>query len=201
MENFELINKNIENVDNLKEKLNEFFDNYNKLGILEDKWINKVDFLKGRITEDKLMDGVSAKSDVSVVEVQEILKQIKDERNQIEKEIIETGNKIDKIEQKNNNIALKNEDKVNSEILPKSTLEDVNKSKIKIAHDIRQLTRNLNEIGDIIAPDGYVYKKDFLIQTIVNLTGRNDEKIQQITNIYGLRDKVKEILILEELKK
>ncbi len=81
----------------------------------------------------------------------------------------------------------------------KSDLETINKSKINTSFDLRGLTQNLNEIGDIVAPDGYVYKKDYLIEIIVNLKGSNDENLKKVTNIYGLRDKVKELLLRKEL--
>lgn len=82
----------------------------------------------------------------------------------------------------------------------KNKKDEVKKSSIIVAHDRRQLTRNLNDsVGDITAPDGYVYSKDSMIDIVVNLKGSNDENLQRVTNIYGLRDKVKELLLREEL--
>ena len=59
---------------------------------------------------------------------------------------------------------------------------------------MRDLLGGLRNFGDIIAPDGYVYKISELIPLIANLTGPDDPNIQKVTRIYGLRAKVVETL-------
>lgn len=66
--------------------------------------------------------------------------------------------------------------------------------RIKNSVDLRDLVSRLIDLGDITAPDGYVYKKDDMITCITNLTGVEDPNLQKITNTHGLRDKVKELL-------
>jgi hypothetical protein len=73
-------------------------------------------------------------------------------------------------------------------------------SDIKTAHDFRQLTRNINELGDITAPDGYVYKKDDVIQNILAVRDGNAE-LDTITSTHGLRKHVEKLLEEEKLKK
>lgn len=128
--------------------------------------------------------------------------------SELEKKQQELNDLINKIREvnalKQENLELSNVEPEQKEFygdskVEKSDLETVNKSKISTSFDLRGLTQNLNEIGDIIAPDGYVYKKDYLIDTIVNLKGSNDENLKKVTNIYGLRDKVKELLLRKEL--
>lgn len=72
--------------------------------------------------------------------------------------------------------------------------------RIEGASDMRSLLKNLSELGDITAPDGYVYKKEDFIPTIGNLKDSNDPNLQRVTNTYGLRDKVRKLLVLRELE-
>ena len=81
----------------------------------------------------------------------------------------------------------------------KASRERINTSNIQTSYDFRALVQNLNEIGDITTPDGRVYKKDYLIKLITNLKGSEDENLQYVTNTYGLRDKVKKLLLKREL--
>jgi hypothetical protein len=74
-----------------------------------------------------------------------------------------------------------------------------NTSTIQTSHDLRALLQNLNEVGDITGSSGHVYKKEYLIGIISHLKGSNDEEgLQMITNTYGLRDKVKKLLLKKE---
>lgn len=72
--------------------------------------------------------------------------------------------------------------------------------RISAAHDLRSLNRFLAELGDITAPDGYVYKNEDILRTIGSLKGSTDPNLQRITNTYGLRDKVRKLLLQEETK-
>ena len=74
-------------------------------------------------------------------------------------------------------------------------------NQIKNADSMRTLLHVLKELGDITASDGYVYKTDYLIPLIGNLKGSNDENLGRVTRTYGLRDKVKYILLRQELDK
>lgn len=209
-ENFEKNNfvNELENIGQLKVQLDRIFNEYDNLGISEKGWLNKVDFLQGRITKEELIDSPQARSDASLEEIYGILDQIKEERNYLENGIVDIGNRLDILEKYQNSELLKeigndkieNGRKKKSEMeIEKFTKEEINKSKIQVAHDIRQLTRNLYEVGDITASDGYVYKNDYLINIIVNLKDSKDENLQKVTNIYGLRDKVKILLLQKEL--
>ena len=198
----------LENLSQLRVKLDRIFKEYDNLGIYEKGWLNKVDFLKGRITKEELIDSPQTKSDASLEEIYDILDQIKKERNYLDNGIIDIINRLDTLEKYQNselfkeigNDKIENGTKEEPEVeVKKSNKEEINKSKIQVAHDIKQLTRNLYEVGDITAPDGYVYKNDYLINIIVNLKDSKDENLQKVTNMYGLRDKVKELLLRKEL--
>lgn len=78
--------------------------------------------------------------------------------------------------------------------IEKLTKEELYVDRIEHAVDMRDLVSRIISRGDITAPDGYVYKKDDIITNIVNLKDINDPNLQKITNTYGLRDKVKELL-------
>jgi len=67
------------------------------------------------------------------------------------------------------------------------------------ANDMRSLLRGLADLGDITAADGYVYKKEYLIPLIGNLKNSEDPDLQRVTRTYGLRDRVKKLLVLREL--
>ena len=90
---------------------------------------------------------------------------------------------------------------LNSNVLDvdKKVLEKTNTSKIQTSFDLQALVNNLNEIGDITASDGYVYKKTDLVRTITGLKGSDDKDLQFVTNIYGLRDKVEKLLLKRDL--
>jgi len=82
----------------------------------------------------------------------------------------------------------------------KANQERVNTSTIQTSYDLRALIQNLNDVGDIIGSSGHVYKKEYLIGIISHLKGSDDEEgLQMITNTYGLRDKVKKLLLRKEL--
>lgn len=65
---------------------------------------------------------------------------------------------------------------------------------LKNSWDLRQVMHSIQRFGDITAPDGYVYKADYLIPLIGNLKDSNDPNLQRVTNNYGLRDRVRELL-------
>ncbi len=72
---------------------------------------------------------------------------------------------------------------------------------IKGAFDMRRLYQVLNENGDITAPDGHVYDIKDVIRTISSLTGSDDPNLGRVTRTYGLRNKVKILLLEHELSK
>lgn len=78
----------------------------------------------------------------------------------------------------------------------KMTVDDFRKeSAISKASDFRDLVSNVMPriVGDIIAPDGYVYTIDKL-QEAINKVQTGEWDIFHITRMYGLRGKVKELL-------
>lgn len=72
--------------------------------------------------------------------------------------------------------------------------------RINAAPDLRSLSRFLGELGDITAPDGYVYKKEDTLRTIGFLKDSKDPNLQAITNTHGLRDKVRKLLLQREIE-
>ena len=72
--------------------------------------------------------------------------------------------------------------------------------RISAAHDLRSLNRYLAELGDITAPDGYVYKKEDTLRIIGFLKDSKDPNLQRVTNTYGLRDKVRKLLLQREVQ-
>lgn len=72
--------------------------------------------------------------------------------------------------------------------------------RINAAPDLRSLSRFLGELGDITAPDGYVYKKEDTLRTIGFLKDSKDPNLQRITNTHGLRDKVRKLLLQREIQ-
>jgi|GEM_PF-4990158 len=62
------------------------------------------------------------------------------------------------------------------------------------SRSIRDLLSGISRLGEIVAPDGYVYKKDELIPLIGNLKGPDDPNLDRVTRTHGLRDKVRELL-------
>lgn len=72
--------------------------------------------------------------------------------------------------------------------------------RINAAPDLRSLARFLGELGDITAPDGYVYKKEDTLRTIGFLKDSKDPNLQAVTNTHGLRDKVRKLLLLREIE-
>lgn len=79
--------------------------------------------------------------------------------------------------------------------IEKLSKEELYVDRIKHSVDMRDLVSRIITLGDITAPDGYVYKKDDIITNITNLKDINDPNLQKITNTHGLRDKVKELII------
>ena len=71
-------------------------------------------------------------------------------------------------------------------------------SSIESATDMRSLMRRLAERGNITAPDGYVYKKEDILNTVGLLKDSRDPNLQRVTNTYGLRDKVRKLLLQRE---
>lgn len=70
---------------------------------------------------------------------------------------------------------------------------------IEDSWDLRQLNHSITRHGDVTAKDGYVYKVDYLLSVIGNLKGSSDPELQRVTSTYGLRDKVKRLLLKKEL--
>ena len=102
----------------------------------------------------------------------------------------ETGNIEESSGQKN---------EVGSSLYEKLGEEELYIDRIKNSPDLRNLVNYISELGDITASDGYVYKKEDIIRTIGSLKDSNDPELQKLTRTYGLRDKVKLLLLQREL--
>ena len=89
-------------------------------------------------------------------------------------------------------------DKSNLQILSPKDIEKRNK--IASSKTLRELVDNLNEMGDFTVTNWLTIKKDDLISAITKLHGSKDPNLQKLENVGGLRDKVKELLVRQELE-
>lgn len=70
---------------------------------------------------------------------------------------------------------------------------------INNSYDFRSLMSNLSKLGDIVHPeDGYVYKAEDTLNTIRSLKDSRDPNLERVTNTYGLREKVRKLLLRRE---
>ena len=73
-------------------------------------------------------------------------------------------------------------------------------NRIETSHNLRSLVNNIAELGDITSSsDGYVHRKEDIFKIIGNLKDDNDPELQKVTRTYGLRDKVKLLLLKRRL--
>jgi hypothetical protein len=84
--------------------------------------------------------------------------------------------------------------------IPLSKKQIEKKDKIASSKNIKELIDNLNEMGDFIITRDHTIKKDDLIEMINSLKGSEDEALLKIENVLGLRDKVEELLLRQELE-
>lgn len=95
--------------------------------------------------------------------------------------------------------AEQNNTETNKHGFEKLSKDEVFSRDIEDSWDLRQLNHSIIRHGDVTAKDGYVYKVDYLLSVIGNLKGSSDPELQRVTSTYGLRDKVKRLLLKKEL--
>lgn len=79
------------------------------------------------------------------------------------------------------------------------TKEELYSIAINGATDMRSLFQAIKDGGDITGSDGHIYKKEDLIRIIRSLKGSEDPNLDLVTRTHNLRNKVKLILLQEEL--
>lgn len=86
-------------------------------------------------------------------------------------------------------------DGLTTEVASSPYIED-----LKVVFSLRDVMGLIARHGDITAPDGYVYKKEDILNIVGNLHGSDDPNLQRVTNTYGLRDRIKAILVKSEIE-
>lgn len=151
------------------------------------------------VESDRLNTEIDGKIDQARQEIRSLINQMKTEKTPEESSGESSGETVNESSDTNIEEPSDVESEVGDSLHEKLGEEELYADRVKNAPDLRNLVNYIAELGDITAPDGYVYKKEDMLGIIGNLKDSNDPNLQKVTRTYGLRDKVKLLLIQREL--